>query len=237
MAILHFENVCKNYQSLQVFNHINLQIQQDEFFGLVGVNGAGKTTLIKSLLDFCEIDGGHITIFDQPHLKSQTRHCIAFLPEQFTPPYYLTGRDFLKYVAQLHHQLYDHTQALILCEKLDLAVAALNQTVKNYSKGMAQKLGLIACFLSRKPLLVLDEPMGGLDPKARAYLKRYLLSLKARGTTLFFSTHLLADVESLCDRMAILHEGQLRFIGTPAECCTQFACSELEEAYLRCIEG
>jgi ABC-2 type transport system ATP-binding protein len=189
------------------------------------------------LLDFCEIDAGKIDICNQSHLQPQTRHCLAFLPEQFTPPYYLTGRDFLKYVAQLHYHSYDHAQALALCEKLDLATSALSQMVKNYSKGMAQKLGLVACFLSHKPLLILDEPMGGLDPKARAYLKRHLLSLKAQGTTLFFSTHLLADVESLCDRMAILHEGQLRFVGTPAECCTQFATSELEEAYLRCIKG
>ena len=103
---------------------------------------------------------------------------------------------------------------------------------------MAQKLGLLSCFLREKPLLIFDEPMSGLDPRARAYLKKYLLNLKQAGhTTMFFSTHLLVDVEALCDRMAILHDGQLRFIGTPSDCCQQYGTDDLEQAYLRCIES
>ncbi len=237
MSILHFQQVCKTYQRHPILDHITFQVEPGEFFGLVGVNGAGKTTLIKSMLDFCEIDNGSILLFDLPHTNPKARSNLAFLPEQFSPPYYLTGKSFLTYMAKLHGQTYDSPFAETLCHTLDLATSALNQPVRSYSKGMAQKLGLAACFFCNKHLLIFDEPMSGLDPKARAYLKRYLLYLKQQGTTLFFSTHLLADVEALCDRMAILHEGVLQFIGSPTECCTQFASATLEDAYLKCIEA
>jgi ABC-2 type transport system ATP-binding protein len=237
MFVIEFKNVCKSYPHQKIIDHINLQILPGEFFGLVGVNGAGKTTLIKSLLDLCEIDKGNIELFGTPHTDPHARTQLAFLPEQFVPPYYLTGENFLAYMARLHGHLYDSALKLEICQILDLAVSALKQPVRNYSKGMAQKLGLAASFLSNKRLLVLDEPMSGLDPKARAYLKQYLQTFKAKGITLFFSTHLLADVEVLCDRMAILHEGRLSFVGSPSECCTAFGEPNLEQAYLNCIEG
>ncbi len=236
MSILKFHQVCKKYPPHLILDQISFQLELGEFFGLVGVNGAGKTTLIKSLLDFCEIDNGTIQIFDTPHTHHESRRQLTFLPEQFSPPYYLTGQSFLTYMAQLHGQRYDPAKAQAMCQTLDLASSALKQPVRAYSKGMAQKLGLLACFLSEKPLLILDEPMNSLDPKARAYLKRHLLNLKSHGVTLFFSTHLLTDVEDLCDRMAILHEGHLKFIGTPQQCCTTFMATNLEEAYLKCIE-
>lgn len=234
-AILRFEQVSKRYGLQTVLNDCSLSVQAGEFFALVGVNGAGKTTLMKSLLDFCELDQGTIHIFEQSHLHAQARQHLAFLPEQFQPPSYLTGQDFLKYMIRLHGQKYIPAHALELCAQLDLAQTALSQAVRAYSKGMAQKLGLVGCFLSQKPLLILDEPMTGLDPKARAYLKRYLLKLKQQGITVFFSTHLLTDVEVLCDRMAILHAGHLQFIGSPAYCCEYYQTHDLEEAYLRCI--
>lgn len=102
-----------------------------------------------------------------------------------------------------------------MLETLDLDSSVLEKSVRDYSKGMAQKLGLAACFLSRKDLMILDELMSGLDPKARILVKRFLQSLKVEGYTLFFSTHTLADVEEFCDRMGILHRSSLRFVGTP----------------------
>lgn len=235
--MIQFHNVCKRYRQQPVLNQINFEIASGEFFGLVGVNGAGKTTLIKSLLNFCALDGGQIFLFNRPHTHPQARAHLAFLPEQFIPPYYLSGQHFLNYMAQLHGQKLSPEQYQAICHVVDLDVKALQQPVRSYSKGMAQKLGLAACFLSGKQLLILDEPMSGLDPKARAYLKRYLRQLKSQGMTLFFSTHLLADVEALCDRMAILHGGQLRFVGTPAACCATFTAVDLEQAYLKCIEA
>jgi ABC-2 type transport system ATP-binding protein len=118
---------------------------------------------------------------------------------------------------------------------VDLAPEALAKPVRLLSKGMAQKLGLAAVLASGKPLLILDEPMSGLDPKARALLKRSLLQRKALGQTLFFSTHMLADVEALCDRMAVLHDGVLKFVGTPSELCRRYETDSLEAAFLACV--
>ena len=100
---------------------------------------------------------------------------------------------------------------------------------------MAQKLGLAACFLADKPLLVFDEPMSGLDPKARVLARLYLSSLRAGGGTVFFSTHLLADAAGLCDRMGVLHDGAMRFVGSPARLREMFPAATLEESWLACI--
>lgn len=232
---IRFQNVTKGYGASQVLREIDLEISSGEFFGLVGMNGAGKTTLIKCLLDFCALDGGSIEIFGAGHRLTESRKPLAFLPERFMPPYYLTGMDFLKYMLKLQALPYNRSEAGAMLQALDLDPSALTRPVRAYSKGMTQKLGLAACFLAGKDLYVLDEPMSGLDPKARALLKALLQELRTAGRTLFFSSHALADVEEICDRMAILHEGRIRFVGSPADCCRKFDADTLEQAYLKCI--
>jgi len=230
-----FEHLIKSYASTPVLHDLDLEIATGEFFGLVGMNGAGKTTLIKCLLDFCEIDSGTIEILGVSHRETAAREQLAFLPERFVPPYYLTGGDFLRYMLKLNNLAYDQEEVEHTLHSLDLDSSALNRPVRTYSKGMTQKLGLSACFLSKKTLLLLDEPMSGLDPKARALLKNQLRELHLAGHTLFFSSHSLADVEEICDRMAILHDGKPGFVGTPAQCCQTYQANNLEQAYLRCI--
>ena len=232
---IRFDTLSKRYGRQLVLDQLSLEVRHGEFFGLVGVNGAGKTTCIKGLLDFCELNGGTIEIFGESHTHTRSRHRLAYLPERFLPPYYLTGRDFLSYMAKLYACQFDEAAIVTMLETLDLDLSALEKSVRAYSKGMAQKLGLAACFLSRKDLIILDEPMSGLDPKARILVKRYLQTLREQGHTLFFSTHMLADVAELCDRMGILHGGRLRFVGSPAACCETFATENLEQAYLSCI--
>jgi len=232
---LYIEQLYQHYGKQDVLNNINLTVNQGEFIGLVGVNGAGKTTLIKSILDFISIKKGKIEIFGQSHRETSSRQSLSFLPEKFLPPYYLTGKDFLSYMAELNQVQIEEAEITGIFDVLDLDISALKKSVREYSKGMAQKLGLASCFLSQRPMLLFDEPMSGLDPKARAYLKRHLISLKETGRTLFFSTHLLADVESICDRIIVLHNGKICFNGSPAECCEQFQADNLEDAYLQCI--
>ena len=232
---LQFRNLVKRYDKKPVLQGVDLDVAQGEFVGLAGVNGAGKTTLIKCLLDFHRVDEGTIEIFGVDHRQTRARQALAFLPERFTPPYYLTGLDFLKYALELQAVPYDADEANAMLDALDLNKSALTRPIRSYSKGMTQKLGLATCFLAKKAMYVLDEPMSGLDPKARALLKAMLLQLRASGRTLFFSSHALADVQEICDRMAILHEGRLRFVGTPAACKEQFGCDTLEQAFLRCI--
>ena len=163
-----------------------------------------------------------------------SRRQLAFLPERFNPPYYLTGRDFLRYMAELHRVPYAESRVAATFERLDLdAVGARRGPRAPTPKGMTQKLGLAACLLSDKALQVLDEPTSGLDPKARALLKRELHALRDAGRTVFFTSHALADVEEICDRMAVLHGGRLRFAGTRrANSSRRHSASTLEQAFL-----
>ena len=232
---LAFESVTKAYGMTVALDDFALEVGRGELFGLVGGNGAGKTTLIKCLLDFVDADRGEIRIFGASHRLTASRSELAFLPERFNPPHYLTGRDFLRYMAELHRVPYAEERALHTLGRLDLAAAALDRPARTYSKGMTQKLGLAACLLSTKSLQVLDEPTSGLDPKARALLKRELRDLRALGRTVFFTSHALADVEEICDRMAVVHGGRLRFAGTPGELKAKYSTGNLEEAFLECI--
>ena len=232
---IEINQLSKSYGTHNVLNDIDLAVNAGEYIGLVGVNGSGKTTLMKCMLDFCAISSGTIRLFGKEHTNIAAREQLVFLPEKFMPPYYLTGMNFLDYMARLNGTISNVGRIDELLKVLDFDQSALSKPVRQYSKGMAQKLGLIACLQSDKALFLFDEPMSGLDPKARAYLKQHLLDLKQLGKTLFFSTHLLVDVETLCDRLAILHRGKICFIGTPDECRNQYQCDNLEQAYLACV--
>jgi ABC-2 type transport system ATP-binding protein len=236
-AALAFRQVTKRFGSKIALAALTLEVMPGESFALVGMNGAGKTTLLKCLLDFCEPDAGDISIFDVPHRETRSRARLSFLPERFTPPYYLTGGDFLRYMLELQRIAYREEDARTTLDALDLDRAALDLPVRAYSKGMTQKLGLAACLLSRKDLYVLDEPTSGLDPKARALLKIRLKALRESGKTVFFTSHSLADVEEIGDRLAVLHLGEIRFVGEPAALKTRHHTASLEEAYLRCIDA
>ncbi len=232
---LRISKLHKSYGKAVALADLSLEIAAGEFFGLVGANGAGKTTLVKCALDFCDIQSGAIEIFGIPHRQTASRSRLGFLPERFVPPHYLNGRDFLRYLAELHRRPYDETRARAMLAALELDAEALAKPVRAYSKGMTQKLGLAACLLSGKDMLILDEPTSGLDPKARALLKRELKTQHDAGRTVLMTTHALQDVGEMCSRMAVVHRGQLRFTGTPAAFVTQHGASNLEQAYLACI--
>ena len=217
VAALRFQNVSKAYAGANALSAFTLHVDTGECFGLAGANGAGKTTLIKCLLDFCVADSGSMEIFGVPHRQTAARARLAYLPERFNPPYYLTGRDFLQFMAKMHRARYHEDAAAHMLRELDLDPAALGKPVRIYSKGMNQKLGLAACLLSGKDLFILDEPTSGLDPRARVLLKRKLKSVRDAGKTIFFTSHALADVEEMCGRVAVIDGGKLCFAGTPAE--------------------
>jgi ABC-2 type transport system ATP-binding protein len=235
MHAIRFSGVRKLFAESPALDDIHLDIEPGEFFGLVGVNGAGKTTLIKCLLDFCSMDAGVIEIFGVSHREPSSREPLAFLPERFTPPHYLKGGDFIDLMRRLYRAEFGDAEIESMMEALDLGRAALQKPVRQFSKGMTQKLGLAGCLLAKRRLYVLDEPMSGLDPKARALFKAKLSAMRQEGTTVFFTSHALVDVEELADRMAILHDGRLHFCGTPAELRERFAAATLEDAFLRAI--
>jgi ABC-2 type transport system ATP-binding protein len=216
---------------------VSFEIERGSFFGLAGVNGAGKTTLIKCVLDLASSSSGSIEIFDIPSNLARARTRLSYLPERFNPPYYLNGRDFLRMMAGMRGNRYDEGAATRMLAALDLDPSTLGRTVKAYSKGMTQKLGLASCFLADCELTILDEPMSGLDPMARACVKRLLQGLKADGRTLFFTSHALADIEEICETVGVLHQGSMRFIGAPASLRARAGDATLEDAFLKLIAG
>ena len=236
-ALLEFAAVSKRFGARTVLADVSLDVARGEAVGLVGVNGAGKTTLIRGLLDLSRIDGGRITVAGHAHTATAARAQLAYLAERFNPPWFATGFELLRHLSALHGVAFDAGAARAEAAALDLDLAALTRPAREYSKGMAQKLGLIAAILPGCPLLVLDEPMSGLDPKARALVKRRLLALREIGTTLFFSTHLLPDVEALCDRIAVLHAGRIVWQGAPDAMLTHYRAGDLETAFLTAIDA
>ena len=237
LPALRISNLHKTYGNAIALADLSLEIAAGEFFGLVGANGAGKTTLIKCMLDFCDIQSGTIEIFGLPHRQTAARNRLGFLPERFVPPHYLNGRDFLRYLAELHRRPYEEERTRTMLSALELDHDALAKPVRAYSKGMTQKLGLAACLLSAKDMLILDEPTSGLDPKARALLKRELKARHDAGCTVLMTTHALHDVGEMCSRMAVVDRGRLRYTGTPAEFIARHHAENLEQAYLACIAG
>lgn len=234
---IRIQRLTKHRAQGVVLSELDLSVPRGDYLGLAGVNGAGKSTLIRCLLDLDTVTSGSISIFGERHTRAGAREHLAYLPENFRPPGYLRGREYLRYMSQLYGNDADPDRTKSTLEILDLDTSDLDKLTADLSKGTAQKLGLAACLLSGKKLLIMDEPMNGLDPGARINLKHHLLQLKRHGCTCFFTTHLLADVENLCDSIAILHQGEIRYTGSPSACCRYFRTSDLEQAWLKCVGG
>ena len=148
----------------------------------------------------------------------------------------MTGVQFLRLVLGFHNLGLDRTYADGLAQAIDLETGSIDRRIAGLSKGMAQKIGLLAAFLTGCPLLILDEPMSGLDPRARIMLKTQMQAYRAAQKTIFLSSHILTDLEELCDRIAVLHDGKLRFTGAPELLCAQQNESTLERAFLSIIQ-
>lgn len=234
---LTVEGVTARYGKQVVFQEVSLSVEQGKIFGLIGLNGVGKTTLIKAILTLVKPAAGIVRIFGRDHRDPASRANLAYLPEKFQPPALLTGAEFIRFSLSYFGRSFERARARELAESLGLDAAALDKRVRVYSKGMSQKLGLLATFMTDLPLLILDEPLEGLDPKARILFKQQIAGYQARGKTVFLSSHILADLDEMCDQIAILHDGQLAFSGTPAELKTRERSPSLEKAFLGVIEG
>jgi len=201
---------------------LRLTVEEGEVFGFLGPNGAGKTTTLKLLMGLAPPTGGSARILgmeiDDPRVKAQ----IGFLPEQ---PYFyehLTARELLTYYAHLSGvpaQVRAQRVAAML-ERVGLEQSAGLQ-LRKYSKGMLQRVGLAQAILHNPKVVFLDEPMSGLDPMGRREVRELIQQLRREGKTVFFSTHILSDAEALCDRVAVIHQGELRGVGAVAELTRQ----------------
>ena len=235
--IIDCQKVVKRYTQKTVLDNVDLHVKQGDFFGLVGMNGSGKSTLIKAILDLIGIDSGKILINNISHRQVEARLNVAYLPDRFYPPAHLRGIDFIQYMVRLHGTKNTQQHVDTVLDDLDLDKSMLQESVNKLSKGMTQKLGLASCLLSNKSLLILDEPMSGLDPHARVLFKQQLKKIKQQGATVFFSSHVLADVEEMADTMAVLHNSQIYFSGSPDTFKQHYQSDNVEQAYMKCIKG
>lgn len=204
----------KTVTSLQ---QCSVQVMSGETFGLLGPNGAGKTTLLKILLGLSKPSAGRGFLLGKPLGDRSAKQHIGYLPENAYFYDYLTGWEFLKYAAGLF-QIPAKVQKRRIPELLDLVgldrKTAQKKQMRRYSKGMLQRVGMAQALINDPTLVFLDEPMSGLDPMGRYQMREIILSLKEQGKTVFFNSHVLSDVEIICDRVAILALGELICEGT-----------------------
>ncbi|MCC7203287.1 MAG: ABC transporter ATP-binding protein [Nitrospirae bacterium] len=193
---------------------LNLEVNEGEIFGFLGPNGAGKTTTIKILMGLIYPTTGNAWILDKEVTDIEVKNRIGFLPEQ---PYfydYLTSKEFLRFYGQLFGLKGDELRTRMndLLTLVGLEGAA-NLQLRKFSKGMLQRIGIAQALINQPDLIVLDEPMSGLDPVGRKEIRDIILRLKEDGKTVFFSTHIIPDVEMICDRVGILMKGELVNVG------------------------
>ncbi|MBF0499889.1 MAG: ABC transporter ATP-binding protein [Candidatus Riflebacteria bacterium] len=221
-VVLELNDICKTYPGVvgetedslgrkAVLANVNLSLQEGEIYGFVGLNGAGKTTCIKIALGLTNQDKGEVRIFGQP-VNSTNIKKIGFSPEK--PGFYdfLKGEEVLDFSVRLLGFPVNSEAKKKVLEKTGLW-GDRRKMVSAYSKGMQQRLALAAAMLHNPEVYILDEPGSGLDPLGRRNIKEIILDLKRAGKTIFFSTHILADISEICDRIGIIHEGRMVFEG------------------------
>ncbi len=233
--MLEITDVAAGYDGKNVIADVNFHIERGETFGLVGLNGAGKTTLIKTILGLKNQSSGTITVDGQPGGSDAAKKQIAYLPERFDPAWFLNAYEFIDFTLSLYKNKIGKAEVNAMADGMGLKTSFLAKRAQTYSKGMRQKLGLITTMLTGCPFLILDEPMSGLDPLARAQVKELLAKAKTEGRTIFICSHIMSDLEELCARIAVVHEGRIVFIGKPAELLAQTGQSHLERAFLSLV--
>lgn len=234
---LDIENVAAGYAGTNIVSDISLKVMRGETFGLIGLNGAGKTTLIKTILGLKEAQAGRIFVAGEDAGSESAKKNLAYLPERFDPPWFLNAYEFIDFTMALYNSKVTRADVEAISKQVGFDKQYLSQKAGNYSKGMRQKVGLMATFLTPAPLLILDEPMSGLDPLARFQVKSLLEKARSEGRTCFLSSHILADMEEMCDRVAVLHSGTLRFTGAPSKLLVDTGEKYLERAFLKHIGG
>lgn len=217
MSVIEIENLTQDYQigfwrkrNVRALDSLNLRVEAGEVFGFLGPNGAGKTTTFKILMRMLRPTAGEARILGQPLDDLRMRARIGYLPERPYFYHYLTAREFLVYCGALCDLPRDRAakRAADLLDQVGLSDSA-DKHLRKFSKGMLQRAGLAQALINDPEVLFLDEPMSGLDPLGRREARELIANLRARGKTIFFSSHILTDVEAMCDRVAILNRGRL----------------------------
>jgi ABC-2 type transport system ATP-binding protein len=240
-AVIKIDNLRVEYKGIGgnapkvAVKNISLEVKQGEVFGFLGPNGAGKTTTINVLLGFIEPTSGSATIFGVDTREPIARNRIGYLPELTYYYKFLTAEELLRFYARLFQIPKDVAEKRIdAALKLVELDHARSRQIKTYSKGMQQRIGLAQAIINDPDLLILDEPTSGLDPIGKMKVRQIIQRLKSEGKTVFFSSHELGEVETVSDRVAILHEGELKEEGKVQELLNKYNCN-LEQVFLKVI--
>jgi ABC-2 type transport system ATP-binding protein len=218
----HYRSGAFKRNNIPALEKVSLSVAQGEIFGLLGPNGAGKTTFVKTILSIVLPTSGTATVLGYPLGQRVLKEYCGYLPENHRYPAFLTAENTLIFFGRLNGLAESalKEKAHTLLETVGLKDWARVKT-KKFSKGMLQRLGLAQALMNDPKILFLDEPTDGVDPLGRKEIRDLLLSLKAQGTTIFLNSHLLSEVEMICDRVAILNKGKVVRTGTIAELTTQ----------------
>ncbi len=205
-SAIAIERLQKSYGTIQAVKGISLCVQQGEIFGFLGPNGAGKTTTIRCMLDVISPTAGTIRVFGwdaQRDTLSMHQH-IGYLPGDVRLPGQMTGKQIIDYFAHLQGR-----EPVLLKDLVARFDVEMKRPLKGYSKGMRQKIGIVLAFMCDPEVLILDEPTSGLDPLMRKIFNTFLLEEQARGKTIFMSSHIMSEVEQVCQRVAVIRQGEL----------------------------
>ena len=235
--MIELENVSRSYGSKLAVKELNLSIPSGELFAFLGPNGAGKTTTIKMMVGLLQPSAGVIRVqgHDVVHAARQAAHYVGYVPDE--PCLYdkLSGREFLHFVADLYAMPRAEAEVEIAREIETFSLASfIDHLTESYSHGMKQRLVFAAALIHKPQVLILDEPMVGLDPQNARVVKNRLRALAQAGITIFMSTHTLSLAEEIADRIGIIYNGTLRFLGTVSELRTQMErqTDSLEQLFL-----
>jgi ABC-2 type transport system ATP-binding protein len=212
-------DLAKSYGVVHAVRGISFDVARGEIFGFLGLNGAGKTTTIRILLDLIRPTRGSAQLFgfDCQTASRDARRQVGYMPGELGIYPDMTGSDLLDLMAQLSGATIDSNRRFALVDRLELARADLRRPLRAYSTGMKRKLGLVQAMQGDPPLLILDEPTEGLDPLVQQALHELLNELRGRGRTIFMSSHVLSEVERLCDRVGVIRDGEIVLLSTVEE--------------------
>jgi ABC-2 type transport system ATP-binding protein len=218
MPAISIHNLSKTFKGkrgsrVKALSNLSMEIEKGEIFGFLGPNGAGKSTTIKALMGLIRPTAGSASIMGKDIASPEARRHVGYLPENPAFYEYLSAEEYLSFVGRTFSM-----DAAVLREKAEEVLRLLElwdarkRPIRSYSKGMVQRVGLAQALLHDPDVYILDEPMSGLDPLGRALVKEIMVDLKRRGKSVFFSTHITADVESVCDRVGVIVQGEMKCV-------------------------
>ncbi|MGH2496923.1 MAG: ATP-binding cassette domain-containing protein [Ktedonobacteraceae bacterium] len=204
--VIVIDNLYKSYGNIQAVKGISMRVEQGEIFGFLGPNGAGKTTTIRCMLDVIRPTSGTLSVLglDAQRDKMALHQRIGYLPGDVRLPGQMTGKQVINYFSRLQGR-----EPVMLDDLVKRFDVEMKRPLKGYSKGMRQKIGIVLAFMCDPEVLILDEPTSGLDPLLQRTFNEFLLQEQARGKTIFMSSHIMSDVEKVCQRVAVIRQGEI----------------------------